>query len=335
MKKITMFLLFSIILINCSTEQKQAFENFDQFYGVWANENCEMVRTDSYSLFFERNGSVITSTLQKVTLRDQNLHFNTRGIAVFDNDSNTVALRAKDLEKGEEIIIEHRGENAPPLEKRSFSLQNTSGKLLLIENNEIIEELNIKEKSLKIKISNNQWEKLLLIEKLTMTDPYDMPENVSTENIGKRIQEWQLGASKWRDPNGIYWNFHLGTNKHHYTFTVNKDFLYCRAARIRSNNLGAVFAQNIRLVVRGETRDQGYIGYMAKNNLKISGAEIEIDNSMFNAMCGIAYDQDIYWSLNSFKDCEIQVNGCDQIYYRNPVGKDDDHMLEWITYIPY
>jgi hypothetical protein len=116
---------------------------------------------------------------------------------------------------------------------------------------------------------------------------------------------------------------------------MNNDFLYCRAARIRSNNQGSVFSQNIRLVVRGENRDHGYIGYMAENNYNKASSDIKIDNSKFNPTCGIAYDIDIYWSLNSFKDGEILLNGCYQIYSRNPANKDDDRMLEWIAFKRY
>jgi hypothetical protein len=116
---------------------------------------------------------------------------------------------------------------------------------------------------------------------------------------------------------------------------MNTDFLYCRAARIRSNDQGTVFSQNIRLVVRGENRDQGYIGYMPKDNLEKAGSELVIDNSKFDAACGIAYDVDIYWSLNSFQDGEIKVNGCDQVYERHPSSKDDESMLEWIAFERY
>jgi hypothetical protein len=116
---------------------------------------------------------------------------------------------------------------------------------------------------------------------------------------------------------------------------MNTDFLYCRAARIRSNNQGTVFAQNIRLTVWGEKREERYVGYMAEDNLKASGSELEIDNSKFNSLCGIAYDVDIYWSLNSFKDGEIKVNGCAKVYGRLPANKDDDRMLEWIAFEKY
>jgi hypothetical protein len=186
-----------------------------------------------------------------------------------------------------------------------------------------------------MKRPDGRWRTLTKIEDIAMTDPYDMPADVTQDNAGKRIQEWQLGTRYWKDPDSVFWKIDIGTNRHLYTFTMNDNFLYCRAARIRSNNQGTVFSQNIRLVARGENRDQGYISYMAPDNLEKAGSELEIDNTKFDSACGIAYDIDIYWSLHSFKEREIKVNGCDQVYERHPSSKSDADMLEWIAFMKY
>ena len=333
MKWSTIFFMLIVFSFSCSSEEQEGI-NWDYFNGVWANKNCELVRTANFSLLFERDGSIISSNLQRVTIEGTRINFNTRAKAVFNNSDNTVTLKAKDLFEKDEVVIQHPISNKLLLTNKSYSIKKESGKLLLLENDHLVEELDIKNKTIKMKCDDGRWETLFLIEKIEMSESYDMPQNVTEDNIGERVQEWQLGTSYWY-PDSVYWKVDIGTNKHLYTFTMNKDFLYYRAARIRSNNQGSVFSQNIRLVVRGENRDRGYIGYMAENNSKKASSDIEIDNSKFNPVCGIAYDIDIYWSLNSFKNGEIQVNGCAQIYYRNPANIDDDHMLEWIAFRQY
>ena len=338
MKKFTRIIiltgLLSIMMCSALYAEEQEGINWDYFHGVWANENCELIRTANYSLLFERDGTIISSNLQRVTVEGTRINFDTRAKAVYNNSDSTVTLKAKDLFEKDEVIIQHPISNELLLTNKSYSIKKESGKLLLLENDHLVEELDFKSKKLRMKLADNRWETLFLIEKIEMSEPYDMPKNVTKDNIGQQVQEWQLGTSYWY-PDSVYWKVDICTNKHLYTFTMNNDFLYFRAARIRSNNQGSVFSQNIRLVVRGEKRNERYVGYMAEDNLKASGTELEIDNSKFNSQCGIAYDVDIYWSLNSFKDGEILLNGCYQIYSRNPVNKDDDRMLEWIAFKRY
>ncbi len=308
---------------------------WDHFQGVWANKDCELVRTAGYSLLFERDGSTLSAALQKISAAKDRIQLNTRAMTVFDNSDESVALKAKDLFDSEKIIIQHPPDNELNLTNETYLIQKTDGKIMLLENGHLREELDIESGRLKMKRTDGRWKILTKIEDIAMTEPYDMPVDVTQDNVGKRIQEWQLGTRFWKAPDSVFWKIDIGTNRHLYTFTMNDNFLYCRAARIRSNNNGTVFSQNIRLVARGKTRDQGYISYMAADNLEKAGSELEIDNTKFDSACGIAYDIDIYWSLHSFKEGEIKVNGCDQVYERRPSSKNDADMLEWIAFMKY
>ena len=327
-------MILLITLLSCSPGEPESFP-WESLQGVWANKDCELVRTAHYSLVFKRNGDILSSSLKKITPEKNRIQVNTLAKAVFNNADQNAALKAKDLFEDDDIIIQHPPSNNLELPNHTYSIKEETGKISLWEDEQLIEELDIENKQLKIKGHEGQWKTLTLIEEIEMTEPYDMPRNVTQDNIGRRLQEWRLGTSYWKDPESPFWKIDIGTNQHLYTFTMNTDFLYCRAARIRSNSKGTVFSQNIRLVVRGENRNQGYIGYIPEDNLEKAGSELVIDNSKFDAACGIAYDVDIYWSLNSFKDGEIKVNGCDQVYERHPSSKDDDRMLEWIAFERY
>jgi len=328
-------LMIGLIALWSCTPEKPESSPWESFQGVWASKDCELVRTAHYSLLFQRNGNILSSTLKKIKVEKNRIQVNTLAKAVFNNADQTAALKAKDLFEGNNIIIQHPPSNNLELQSHFYSIKEESAKISLFKEGQSMEELDTENNQLKIRQPDGKWETLTLIEKIEMTEPYDMSRDVTQENVGRRLQEWRLGTSCWKDPESPFWKIDIGTNQHLYTFTMNTDFLYCRAARIRSNNQGTVFSQNIRLVVRGENRDQGYIGYMPENNLEKAGSELVIDNSKFNAACGIAYDVDIYWSLNSFKDGEIKVNGCDQVYERHPSARDDEKMLEWIAFERY
>ena len=74
----------------------------------------------------------------------------------------------------------------------------------------------------------------------------------------------------WANPENPH--IEIGTNKHFYIFTMMPNILYCRAAYIRHNNNGSVFAQNIRLMINDNTGEKA--AEMGDNNLKITTAKI-------------------------------------------------------------
>ena len=77
----------------------------DDIYGVWANKDCELIRTSKFSLLFERVGSTISASLKVLNAMDNNrVVFDTRAIAVFDTVTREVTVKAKDLLKGEWLL---------------------------------------------------------------------------------------------------------------------------------------------------------------------------------------------------------------------------------------
>jgi hypothetical protein len=111
------------------------------------------------------------------------------------------------------------------------------------------------------------------------------------------------------------------------------NMLYCRAARIRHNNHGSVFAQNIRLMINANSGEK--TAEMEADNLEISAADVEIDNSLFKPdVCSFEKDG-IYWSLVTYTPDEIQLNGCGEIYTYSRPTADDKTVVEWFVYKKY
>lgn len=79
-KKIILALLFLFASAYCVVAQK--FEK--KFIGVWANDNCELLQTDSVFLFFERQNSGALSATMIIPSRE------IRVSTTFENDSTII-----------------------------------------------------------------------------------------------------------------------------------------------------------------------------------------------------------------------------------------------------
>ena len=295
--KVFFTVLTSCILLLCGCNPKKLTTDLLPYYGVWANADCELVQTEKYTLFFERNNGKISATLRQNGRSGDTIYSNFFAGFIFD-------MQTKEYEK-----IVPSADNAKIPIDEFFSLKDG---LLTVH-------------------QSVQAQTLNLIEKLEVSPPYEMPSADST-NIGKCLQNWQLGVFEYSaDPENPY--IQIGTNKHVYIFAMMPNMLYCRAARIRHNNYGSVFSQNIRLMINANTGEK--TANMEKDNLEISITDVEINNSLFKPdVC--AYEKGgIYWSFISSTPNEIRVNGCGEVYIFRRPSIDDKSVVEWFVYKHY
>jgi len=74
------------------------------FEGVWANKNCELVRTSRFSILFERVSKNILVSLKLLNIEDNVITFDTRGIVVFDSAKKKAMIKAKNLLTGDRLL---------------------------------------------------------------------------------------------------------------------------------------------------------------------------------------------------------------------------------------
>ncbi len=278
--------LLLLVGISCKNSAKVVFTDP---VGVWANADCELLRTEKFALFFERDGERITSTLHLMDMGDTIL----MGKCVFGKDS---------------VLLQYawnRGDMQQPADVGSVR------------------------KDGRLRVSINGREQLLeKIEDISIVEPYEMLKPSLLE-IGSCVQQWSLGTKFGRGNGSVY--FEGGTNRHNYTFNISSDMAYCRAARMRFNDRGGLFAQNIRLMSNANE----YTCEMPQDNLVASKAHLIIDDSKFNPdVC--VYDADgIYWSFVRFDGDTAELNGCGEIYrYARPQSNENNH-IEWIAFDKY
>ncbi|GHT10213.1 hypothetical protein FACS189426_10050 [Bacteroidia bacterium] len=282
--------------VNCSNKPNE-INDLTACYGVWADADCELVQTEKYTLLFERNNDKISATLRQNERVGEAIYSNFFSGFVFD-------VKTKEYEK---IVCED------------------SQKRLLIG-----DYIHLKDGQLDV-LQNDQAGKLQLVEKITVCPAYEMPF-AEDNTIGDCLQYWQLGTVEYNlDPENLH--IEIGTNKHVYIFLVNSNMLYCRAARIRHNNHGSVFAQNIRLMINANTKET--TANMENNNLEITAAEVTINDTLFKPdMCSYE-DGGIYWSYISSVPNIIAVNGCGETYRFGRPTVDNEKVVEWFKYKAY
>lgn len=167
------------------------------------------------------------------------------------------------------------------------------------------------------------------IERIAPTAPYEMLR-AESGRIGSCLQQWNSGASVGCDGETV--QFEAGTNRHSYIFVLSPGMVYCRAARMRYGDRGALFAQNIRMMANPNTGE--YTAEMAADNAAVSGAPLHIDEAKFRPdQC--TFDADgIYWSFIGFDGETILLNGCGETYrFDRPETKAGPD--EWFAFEKY
>lgn len=265
-------------------------ETFSQNeFGVWANENCEVLRTKEHCLFFERIDSFFVIKY---------FHF---------------------IEKNNKINCTSYGEihfldTAVKYKRIEYSFDSILNKVSIGELNNLTFQI----------IGKKEIQNLSLVERISIVEPYEM-KFASKESIGKQLQEWMLGIRLEAKKEKDLFRFSAGTNMHSFMFDIQNGFVYCRAARIKSTNQGTLFAQNIRLYNDGKYKD----AIMKKNNYEEAIRQLVVNEKLFNPYACVYDANGFYWSLIRYDVNQIVLNGCngEYIFYRQ--GIESNQLLEW------
>lgn len=151
------------------------------------------------------------------------------------------------------------------------------------------------------------------------------------DNIGECLQRWQLGTGFEKHPEGYITGITINTNHHTYIFYFTDNMIYCRAARIRHDNNGSLFAQNIRMMFN----NREFTANMPVDNLAETSAILNIVDSLFDPKICVFADTGIYWSVKEISPDRITQNGCGQEYFIERRDRDAEAILEWFEYHAY
>lgn len=175
-------------------------------------------------------------------------------------------------------------------------------------------------------------ERLMKVEDIDIVQPYDMPYATDRLQIGRCLQEWQLGTVIETSGNDII--VMVGTNRNSFIYNVGGGMFYLRAAALLQCNDGSLFIQNIRMMKNPNTDEFSNIFFYDSHEFLTNLPPIDL--SKFNpTQCVFAGDMFIYWSYQSNTANQIKINGCGETYTYDRPEKDTPNMIEWIKYEPY
>jgi hypothetical protein len=331
MKKVILLAgLMVPVLAFWSCAEKPVKASFEDTYGVWADAGTEMVRTAKFCILYEKtDDNKLKAVFQTIAHSGDTVIFDDRGVAVFDSTSRKISFMAKDLLNGEDTLVNIDSAGPVMLNHTVCLPEKISDRLMLTAGGHTVEEYLPGEKKLRIYDADGNRRELTLVEKIVISAPYDLPE-ATADSIGICLHMWDLGAVPDKHPEGYVTGVEINTNKHAYIFYYG-NMVYCRAARIRSDNNGTVFVQNIRMMYKpGE-----FTAAMPENNLAETQQDVVIVDSLFDPKECVFAEDGIYWSLKSFVKDTIIINGCGQEYVKVRKSRDDPDKLEWYEYRPY
>lgn len=170
------------------------------------------------------------------------------------------------------------------------------------------------------------------VESIDITQPYDMPQAASRQDIGRCLQEWQLGTVIETSGKDVL--VMVGTNRNSFMYNVGGGMVYLRAAAMLQCNEGSLFIQNIRMMKNPNTGERSNIFFYDSHEFLTNLPAIDI--SKFDpTRCVFAGDMFIYWSYLSHTPDEIKLNGCGETYTFSRPRKDEPGLIEWLKYEPY
>ena len=170
------------------------------------------------------------------------------------------------------------------------------------------------------------------VESIDITQPYDMPQAATKLDIGRCLQEWQLGTVIETSGKDVL--VMVGTNRNSFMYNIGGGMVYLRAAAMLQCNEGSLFIQNIRMMKNPNTGERSNIFFYDSHEFLTNLPAIDI--SKFDpTRCVFAGDMFIYWSYLSHTPDEIKLNGCGETYTFQRPRKDEPGLIEWLKYEPY
>jgi len=233
MKSHLFLLVLLVLVLSVSCKDKSAdIKHYDHFYGLWASDQCQLVHTSQYTVFFYKQNKKVYCQVYKLVKTEDEIQYDTKAQFIFSQDSNECQGIAKDFCQGDDVLLET--DNTDDVKLGNFEIDFTKEKknVLEIEGKGWKEILNVQNKKITF-IANDKKYALEKIEEIKpANEAYDMTE-CNDYNVHKCMSLWETGANYTRE--GITNELKIGTrqNQIYISCSINnpKNMMYCRTSR--------------------------------------------------------------------------------------------------------
>jgi hypothetical protein len=291
-------------------------------YGVWANETAHLVITSKHLMLFEKVNDNVRYYACKHKIESGRMLLDLKADVCFNvtkNSSNSL------FRSSENDAILQWGDNSnsitePGLFEITIDVQNQDQETPY---------LNFRsDKELEFRSFEGIVHNFKSVRKINISDFIVQPTAVS-DNIGYCLSNWNKFA---KIEQGVQekevFSCEIILDNMDFNFNImDGAFIYCSSNITASNNNGKAWDQKIRLMNHPESNQ--FSIYYPVNCFENLNEKIEIDDKLFvKDACNFLPGMLRYWSLDSFSDNQIIINGCGEKYPFDRIAEDPSSLSD-------
>ncbi len=309
-QRLFLFLGALAIIISAGCKKKIEKQLFQPFYGVWANKNTQLIRTEQFSILFTKQNDAITAILKKVDIAKNTVKYNTKGVFHFSTANKKLIAKAQSLIDSTVVVINENSDDLYKLQTKNCDInriiQNEElVKIQTLNKNRIEEELDVQNNILRIRLANGDIESLRMIEKISVIAKNALRiSEPASYGCSYCLTHWQLGTKVYKVGNRDEINITTPQNSYviGYGMYGNKPVIHARAAKIKTSERGMLLKQNTRLMYNPIE----YTAWMENNIVNVLNKQLAIKETTSQNNSNIAANG-VFWEVISCNPASIQL----------------------------
>lgn len=296
--------------------------NIQNLYGVWADKTSHLVITSKHIMLFEKLKDDVRAYACKYKIESNKLLLELKAAVCFNKTKNNSNCLLRNSEN--EVIIQW-GDKSNRITKPEVFEISISNKIP--DDNTLY--FNLKSNAeLEFTSFEKEVHNLKLVKKIVISNFVEQPR-AKSENIGYCLSNWnKFGKIEQGIRDKEVFSCEIILNKIDFNFILMKGALiYCNSNITATNNNGRVWDQKVRLMNHIESNQFSiYYPDDCYNSLK---EKIEIDDKLFlNDTCNFLPGMLRYWSLDTFTEDQIIINGCGEKYPIDRITEDPSSLID-------
>jgi len=277
-----------------------------RFYGIWANDDCQLIHTEKLWIYFERDDEQMTVILRTINKRDDSKWLETSAVFTFDADTKELTGIGFHPYNPSLILADFRKNHEIKLLSGKMLTIGKQNMLSLSVNDESIEEIDLSSNKLRVKNHTNDWQSLRFVESIEIDDT-QVAIGASDQQIADCLQQWQLGSRVYNFPNRV--EISIGTNQNScfigYGMYNDYPLVFARSAKLVTNNKGCVYYQNLRMMSNAHE----FTAWMVDNNFQTLADKLMLDETYFETPAYDLSKDGFYMPVISFTKSNITLRG--------------------------
>ena len=297
----------------------------EKYWGVWAEEAIQVIFTSKIILIFEKVNEEVLVYACKYEINGKQFLLDIKAGINFNQDRKTSNCLFRSADKTK--LIQWGDKDNKILEPQTVLLNIEDNKYSSSSTN-LSFELAEEDDLLKFVSFNNVNYLLKKVKKIEVCE-FTEQAKANKENIGYCLANWNKLAviEQGLDENEVFSCRIILQNCDFHLNIIDNSMIYCNSNLLASNNNGRVWDQKIRLMNHKESNQFSIL--FPVNCYDSYKTKLFINDSLFKKdSCNFLPGMLRYWSLDSFTDDRIVINGCGEKYTVDRISEDPSKEIE-------